>query len=121
MDAVAEVGRRIRCVYTFTCTTTGTVYVGSTSSYVVDRHRDHRSRLRGGRHRNKVLQAEWDEHGPLAFEFVVIEKLKGGSVEDLLLAEQRWIKTKRAGGRCYNIATASTPKQVPLLKEDDDG
>jgi group I intron endonuclease len=46
----------------------GRVYIGS-SKNIAMRLRYHRSGLRGGHHRNAILQAAWLKYGEAAFEF----------------------------------------------------
>lgn len=100
----------MKVVYEIRCAVTGWVYVGSTTQLTV-RHREHWTRLKGGNHRNRRLQAAWDEHGALRFELAVVERVNG---EPLALAEQRRINARRAEGHCYNIGVAACPVQLLL-------
>src|SRR5437764_4670377 len=58
-------------VYLLTCQPTGRVYVGSTNN-LSKRWSAHRQHLRAGRHRNRALQAAWDEHGADAFSWRIL-------------------------------------------------
>jgi group I intron endonuclease len=69
----------------------------------------HRFMLSIGRHDNQVLQNDWNQFGPDAFVFEILEVVKPSddpsfSVEDeLALLEQIWIeKLQPFGDRGYN-------------------
>ena len=53
-------------VYQLRCLVDGTVYVGGTT-HLRKRLEGHRNRLRVGKHRNRKLQAAWDQFGEGAF------------------------------------------------------
>ncbi len=69
----------------------------------------HRFMLAHGSHRNARLQREWDEHGPEAFSFEVLEVVRpsdepGFDLEaELALLEQVWLEELRPfAERGYN-------------------
>lgn len=77
-------------IYGMRCEAIGRVYVGS-SINLRARCRDHISRLRGGSHRNRFLQAAWSEFGEVSFVWSLIESLPDGSgltEKELLYIEQ---------------------------------
>lgn len=90
----------VRGVYAIR-TEDGRCYVGS-SEYTHQRLVAHRTRLRCRRHPNKFLQAAWDERGPEAFSFEIVELLAPDA--DRFAAEQRWIDQLSAYEAGYNIA-----------------
>lgn len=80
--------------------TSGKQYIGSTARWST-RQREHRGRLRAGRHCNPHLQAAWNKHGEDQFEFVVLEVIS--STEQLIPREQHWIDHTRACAEGYNL------------------
>ncbi len=78
----------------------GKQYVGSTARWA-QRQREHRGRLRAGRHCNPHLQAAWAKYGEDAFEFVVLEIV--ADLNLLLIREQHWIDATQAYARGYNL------------------
>ena len=58
----------------------------------------HRAQLRMGRHRNRRLQTDWNEMGPDAFEFEVLDTLSPSELpdydptDDLQLLEAMWLE-----------------------------
>lgn len=75
-------------------------YVGSAVNLSRRRAR-HFSELRTQKHNNGHLQAAWNKYGEQAFVFVVVQKLADG--EDLLAAENVWLKEHVGKDYCYNI------------------
>ena len=75
-------------VYAVICTASGTAYVGSSGN--CDRRlREHLDSLRGQRNNIRALQAEWNRHGELYFEFKVLER---ADPKTLKQREQHWIE-----------------------------
>lgn len=79
---------RIRGVYEIRRKTDGKTYVGS-SENAAARLFDHLCRLQMGNHRNKPLQAAWNERGPAGFYFDVLEVVPPD--ECLLSREQHYM------------------------------
>lgn len=76
----------------------GKIYIGST----VDkkrRWREHRNRLRQGRHNNSHLQKSWNKYGANNFKFSVLEKIKNR--DKILEREQYYLDNKKPE---YNIS-----------------
>ena len=70
----------------------------------------HRFMLSIGKHRNELLQKEWNEFGPSKFAFEILEvvKLKDDPnfnlIDELTLLEQIWLEKLRPfGERGYNM------------------
>ncbi|HTP13815.1 MAG TPA: GIY-YIG nuclease family protein [Bacteroidota bacterium] len=89
-------------------TANGKVYLGS-SLNLEGPLNGHKFMLTIGRHRNPVLQKEWNEFGPEKFTFEILEVVKvkddpNFSLEDeLTLLEQIWVeKLQPFGERGYN-------------------
>jgi hypothetical protein len=66
--------------------------------------------MEAGLHPNRTLQSDWNELGPSAFEFEILEALKppeqpdSGLRNDLSVLEQLWLdKTEPYGNRGYNV------------------
>ncbi len=73
----------------------------------------HRFALSHGSHRNALLQREWNEYGPEAFRFEILEVVKvkdepGFDLEaELSLLEEVWVEQLRpTGERGYNESAA---------------
>lgn len=95
--------------------TSGKQYIGSTARWST-RQREHRGRLRAGRHCNPHLQAAWNKHGEDQFEFVVLEVIS--STEQLIPREQHWIDHTRACAEGYNLlAQAGSRRGTPHTPE----
>lgn len=60
-------------------------YIGH-SSNIPRRWREHKSDLRKGNHDNPHLQNSWNDHGPDAFEFIVLEECS----EELLVEREQF-------------------------------
>lgn len=92
----------------------GKFYVGSTIN-TKERFRTHRTRLRSGRHHTPHLQAAWNKHGEECFIFEVVEDV--ASVDELQVAEDRWLVAHVGQPHCYNAGLRSgapwrgTPKE----------
>jgi len=72
----------------------------------------HKFELRMGSHRSKELQKDWNEQGPEAFVFEILEEVKIRDVphfdmsDELLLLEQIWLEELQPfGERGYNTDT----------------
>lgn len=101
-------------VYRIRNTVNGKMLVGSSVNLPAILNR-HRSELRAGGHRNRGLQKEWDEFGPDAFEFEVLDTLappEGRDYDpaaDLRALEELWLdKLSPYGEHGYNPAPRRT-------------
>jgi hypothetical protein len=74
-------------IYSITNTVTGRVYIGSTMKFCT-RWTAHRTSLRGDRHPNRQLQADWNRYGEQAFTFEIVEVVENFSL--LLSKEKEW-------------------------------
>lgn len=77
---------------------TGQRYVGSTKD-IAYRWYNHRSYLRGGKHENERLQADFNQYGESAFDFQVLEEVT--DVRKLIEREQHYIDIVKPE---YNMA-----------------
>lgn len=84
-------------------------YVGSAVNFKKRKAR-HWNELRKNIHNNGHLQAAWNKYGEQAFTFVVIQEVD--AQEDLLAAENAWLKECVGKPNCYNIGTDAT---APML------
>ena len=84
-------------------------YIGSAVDFKRRKTR-HFSELRRGKHKNRHLQASWVKYGEQAFVFVVVEEVAPD--DDLLAAENRWLKEHVGKDYCYNLGTDAT---APML------
>ena len=76
-------------IYMLTCTPTGQMYIGS-SVDVGERFYAHRGELRRGRHKNRLLQAAWNEHGEDALDFRIVEVVD--HLARLRARENAWLR-----------------------------
>lgn len=81
---------RIAYVYALTCLPTGEAYVGCTFN-LLEREWRHRHHLAKNQHLSPLLQEAWNTHGPAAFEFSVLEKVKVASRAEKFAAETAWV------------------------------
>ena len=92
----------MRCIYKIINVLNNNFYVGSAVNYEKRKAR-HLWRLRRGDHANKHLQAAWLKYGEKAFVFAVVQEVP--EADDLLAAENIWLKEHVGKDYCYNIAT----------------
>lgn len=95
-------------------------YVGSTTN-MYERTRNHRKRLRRGRHHSPYLQAAWNKYGEECFVFEVVEEV--ASVGTLQSAEARWLAEHYGKSHCYNMSpnTDAPWRGVPKEKHPSFG
>jgi group I intron endonuclease len=103
-------------IYVITCTANGRIYIGSTVNF---RHRwsEHRRYLKGGYHKNALLQAAWNKYGQDAFAFEVLEYC---GCDALLEREQYYFDTlKPFKPRGFNISVSASHPTIgrPLSTE----
>jgi group I intron endonuclease len=79
-------------------------YVGSTIN-MKERTRTHRNKLRAGKHHTPHLQAAWSKYGEECFTFEVVEEI--ATVEELQVAEDRWLIEYVGQKCCYNAGYRS--------------
>ena len=79
------------CVYQIKNLENNKVYIGETTVGEL-RWKHHLSGLRGNRHRNKLLQADFDKYGEEAFEWSILKEFEDGDKNVLLLEEARSIQ-----------------------------
>lgn len=84
-------------------------YIGSAVD-LKRRKARHFSELRNNKHNNRHLQAAWTKYGEQSFVFVVVELVD--IADDLLAAENRWLKEHVGKDYCYNIGVDAT---APML------
>ncbi len=89
-------------------------YVGSAVD-LKRRKTRHFSELRTGKHNNRHLQAAWAKYGEQAFVFVVVEELTDS--DDLLAAENVWLKAHVGDANCYNIGVDATAPMLGMAGE----
>jgi group I intron endonuclease len=86
-------------IYAITNTTNGKQYVGSAAD-LRERWRQHRSKLRWGKHGNPKLQRAFDKYGLEVFTFQVLEECPQAQLAE---REQHWIDTLDCVRHGYNI------------------
>ena len=98
-------------VYEIVNTVNGKRYIGS-SVCLKTRWKDHRVKLRGGRHGNVKLQRAWNKHGPEAFEFHILLVC---SRANTIMYEQRCLDTLAPE---YNIAKDAVAPMLGMKFSD---
>jgi group I intron endonuclease len=90
-------------VYMIENTINGRFYIGATVKDFAARWIEHRSVLRRGKHRNHLLQSDWQAYRESAFRFTVLEILPQ---EMVMEREQQLInELYDRGVSCYNLST----------------
>jgi group I intron endonuclease len=92
-------------IYKIINTVNNKFYVGSAIDFTA-RKRRHWWGLRNNRHANKHLQAAWNKYGETAFAFIVVSELS--KEDDILAAENVWLKEHVGKEYCYNLGTDAT-------------
>ncbi len=95
----------MRCIYKIINVVNNKFYVGSAVNYEKRKAR-HLWRLRRGDHANKHLQAAWNMYGDKAFIFAVVQEVP--EADNLLAAENVWLKAHVGKEYCYNLGTDAT-------------
>lgn len=103
-----------RGIYKIINTANQKFYVGS-SVNLSRRKARHFRELAINKHPNKHLQAAWDKYGAAAFEFVIVELV--GPDEDILAAENRWLKEHVGKDYCYNLGRDATAPSLGMKGE----
>jgi group I intron endonuclease len=80
-------------VYRFTCMPTGRHYIGGTA-HPLKRWSEHLAQAKRGKHPNADIQADYDRHGPDAFEFCMLEIVEDEAARQE--REQVWLERYRA-------------------------
>ena len=80
-------------IYKIECTTTGVVYIGSTSVSFKKRWRKHKQRLRHNYHENSYLQNAWNKYGEDKFVFEIAEVVD--NVDIVKERESYWLNIKQ--------------------------
>jgi group I intron endonuclease len=91
-------------IYKITNSKNDHFYIGS-SVNLTRRKARHFSELRNNRHNNKHLQAAWKKYGESAFTFAVVEFVE--KVDQLHVAEDKWLAGHVGASYCYNIGMAA--------------
>lgn len=100
-----EVARGVRGVYAIVCVD-GRAYVGGTAD-VWHRWAVHRSGLKRGKHSNIHLQRAWQDLGPDAFRFILLEEVPAGA--EIAPVERKWVDHYEASGSLFNVYLSSKP------------
>ena len=104
------------CVYQIKNLENNKVYIGETIRGEL-RWKEHLSCLRGNRHPNKLLQADFDKYGEEAFEWSILKEFEDGDKDNLLLEEARSIdQSIDEDVELYNLGL--TIDQIKMLKEN---
>jgi hypothetical protein len=100
--------RRPMGVYRVRNTVNGRSLVGASADLPAMLNR-HRAQLRLGAHANRALQRDWNEFGPQAFEFHILDTLTAPDrpdydpSDDLRILEELWLeKLSPFEGQGYN-------------------
>jgi len=99
------------CLYLILNILSGHIYIGETIRFKL-REKEHKQKLKAGRHPNSLLQKDYDKYGADAFEFSMIKEIKKEGFqsekelkEHLRVEEAMLIlKEVEAGKELYNLA-----------------
>ena len=92
-------------IYKIINTMNNKFYVGSAIDFTA-RKRRHWWGLRNNRHANNHLQSAWNKYGEAAFVFIIVEELL--PTDDILAAENVWLREHVGKDYCYNLGTDAT-------------
>jgi group I intron endonuclease len=104
----------MRGIYKIINTINNKFYVGS-AVCTKRRKARHFSELRHNKHNNKYLQNSWNKYGEEAFIFIVLEEI--AEKEDLLEAENVWLRLHVGKPHCYNIGVNATAPMLGMCGE----
>ena len=90
-------------IYKIVNVVTDEFYIGSSVNFK-KRRWEHLNQLKKGEHHCKKLQAAWDEYGPDAFDFEILEEVPD---ENALSIEDRYLVQFVGTEACYNTAVTS--------------
>jgi hypothetical protein len=103
------------CIYQITNQQNGKIYIGETLQGKI-RWKKHLSSLKGGYHKNRLLQEDFDKLGEEVFEWEILKEFPKDK-ETLLLEEARTISRFLKQDRdLYNLTL--TIEQLKLLQEN---
>ncbi len=74
-----KINPHVSGIYRILCKVTGDCYIGQSRDIYL-RWSGHRNKLRKGEHLSVRLQSDWNKYGESAFEFAVIEEVKGEKI-----------------------------------------
>jgi len=101
--------KKISGIYRIVCIENGRYYYGSAKN-ISSRWGGHKSALRGGYHKNPIVQHVWNKHGESSFRIELIEEI----VEDKLFeVEQIYLDEHVGKPNCMNLnpfASGGSPK-----------
>ena len=98
----------------------GKVFIGSSTNLNAIFNR-HRFQLKMKSHKNATLQKEWNQYGPEAYSFDVLETLKPEAVpseklaETLLALEEKWLTALKS--RMMNTVTIAQKRPRRFNRE----
>lgn len=97
----------------------GRIYIGSAKRFKT-RWSQHTSSLRGQKHQNKFLQADFNKCGEEAFVFEVIEVTENKTKEERLMIEEGYIKQYYdKGNNCYNLCDRAISREGNPSKDPE--
>jgi len=100
----------MRGIYQIKNTTNGKVYIGR-SANIEKRWDAHRRLLREGQHFNIHLQYAWNQYGPAAFRFEILENVH--NITDIAKRECAWLEAAITNGaKVYNLILAINERWV---------
>ncbi len=76
-------------IYKIRCTKTKKEYIGS-SNNIKRRWKEHISHLNRNRHKNKILQKDWNKYGQKYFKFIILQTVR--NFKRMPIREKYWIK-----------------------------
>ena len=94
-------------IYTIICNANSHAYVGQSARNIAKRFEEHKYRLNRNVHVNIHLQRAWNIYGENSFEFNVVEEVDVITIENLAVAENKWLDHFRSKGiALFNICEA---------------
>ena len=100
------------------CKVSDKKYIGSTTD-IKRRLKDHRSSLKYGHHKNKILQNAWNKYGESSFCFTIVEVIESEYDKYLLESrEDEWMKKENSlHPNGFNLMTAEHNLHTEIMRK----
>lgn len=105
-------------IYALTCLANGKAYIGCTAGKIAKRFREHRCLLVNRQHNERLLQEDWNLHGPDMFRMETVMELEDDASTHTKRAMETFAMQRyKAAGLLYNRNEASfMPTREAIMK-----
>lgn len=99
-DAEKNLNKNINCIYIINCLVNNNVYIGSSADFQ-KRLTQHKNELISNKHKNTLLQDDFNKYGLLNFDFYILDH----NILDYKVREYEVIKEYFKTHTLYNLNT----------------